>query len=84
MQIIIEPNGTARCVYGEQIDLAELGQTQIRRASHVEPNADGNWTADMSACDGPLLGPFTRRSAAICAELDWLDKHWLSSTHDCS
>jgi len=27
---------------------------------------------------GPTLGPFASRSAALAAEVDWLDRHWLS------
>ena len=43
MELLIEASGNARCVYGEAIDLAELGQLSIRRGSHVEPNEHGQW-----------------------------------------
>ena len=39
MQILIEPGGTVRCLYGEAIELATLGPLQIARASHVEPTS---------------------------------------------
>ena len=39
-----------------------------RRASHVEPDADGRWWADLSPVAGPRLGPFEVRSAALDAE----------------
>jgi hypothetical protein len=26
---------------------------------------------------GPVLGPFDRRSDALEAERDWLERHWL-------
>ncbi|MEN9664013.1 MAG: hypothetical protein RLZZ326_376, partial [Planctomycetota bacterium] len=42
------------------------------RASHVEPDADGNWGADMGPVDGPVLGPFKNRSEALGAERGWL------------
>ena len=77
MQIIIEPDGSARCVYGELIDLTQLGCTEIRRASHVEPDANGQWLSDLSAVGGPVLGPFSQRSAALEAELKWLEQNWL-------
>ena len=77
MQIIIEPDGSARCVYGELIDLTQLGRTEIRRASHVEPDTNGQWLADLSAVDGSVLGPFSLRSAALEAELNWLEQNWL-------
>lgn len=78
MQLIIEPNGRVRCVYAETIDLNQLGSLQIRRGSHVEPTEDGQWIADLSPVGGPLLEPpFTTRSAALQAEVQWLQANWL-------
>jgi hypothetical protein len=77
MQIFIEPNGTVRCLYGEDLDLAVLGTLQIRRASHVEPTADGQWQADLSPLSGPVLGPFAARSEALAAEEAWITECWL-------
>ena len=76
MQIIIDSNGTVRCVYGEEIELAVLGDVGIARGSHVEP-ATGGWTADLSPVSGPVLGPFRQRSEALKAELCWLNENWL-------
>jgi len=45
---------------------------QITRASHVEPDRDGFWWADMGPVDGPVLGPFKRRSDALASERFWL------------
>jgi hypothetical protein len=81
MQLVIDPRGTLRCVYSEELDLHTLGQTSVRRASHVEPTDDGQWTADLQPVGGPILGPFLVRSAALDAELHWLHEHWL--TPDC-
>ncbi len=78
MQIIIEPDGNARCIYSEELNLATLGQVSIRRGSHVEPTGNGpGWTADLSPVGGPILGPFNRRSEALAAELQWLQSNWL-------
>jgi hypothetical protein len=77
MQMVIQPNGTVRCVYGEDIELAALGDVRIARGSHVEPATDGGWTADLSPVNGPVLGPFRQRSAVLKAELCWLNEHWL-------
>ena len=41
--------------------LLGLGKLQITRASHVEPDLDGNWWADMGPVGGPVLGPFGTR-----------------------
>ncbi len=77
MELIIRPGGTVQCVYGEEVDLHALGELHIRRASHVEPDEEGRWWADLSPVGGPRLGPFLSRSLALRAEAAWLDQHWL-------
>ena len=77
MQLVIEPGGVVRCIYSEEIDLAALGSPAISRASHVEPDQQGRWWADMSPVGGGVLGPFLNRSAALAAEDTWLETNWL-------
>lgn len=78
MAIIVTPDGRACCLYAEAIDLHRLGEMNIARASHVEPDDKGQWWADMSPVAGPKLGPFTLRSQALAAEIDWLNDHLAS------
>ena len=80
MKIVINPNGSGQCVYSEEIDLASLGNLRIRRGSHVEPTAQGEWTVDLSPVGGPILGPCNHRKQALRAEVRWLEKHWLSTS----
>ena len=77
MYIVIDRGGTLRCLYTEELDLDALGELSIRRASHVEPTDGGGWTADLSPVGGPVLGPFATRSAALPAEIAWLEEHML-------
>lgn len=77
MQLVIQPDGTCRCIYDETIDLSLLGSLHIQRASHVEPLPDGRWIADLSPVQGPILGPFVNRSQALAAEHEWLEACWL-------
>lgn len=77
MELIIEPTGQGHCIYDELFALASLGPLSIRRASHVEPDEAGHWLADLSPVDGPVLGPYPHRSAALAAEVAWLQAHWL-------
>ncbi|HKM52171.1 MAG TPA: hypothetical protein VJY33_02110 [Isosphaeraceae bacterium] len=77
MDLVISPNGTVRAVYSEDIQLTKLGSAVISRASHVEPDSQGRWLADLSPVGGPVLGPFDRRSEALAAELAWLEANWL-------
>ncbi|QDV20634.1 hypothetical protein Pan153_53100 [Gimesia panareensis] len=77
MKLLISPQGTVHCVYSEAIDLATLGRLAISRGSYVEPNTDGQWLVDLSPVQGPQLGPFAQRSAALESEMDWLEQHWL-------
>jgi hypothetical protein len=76
MEIVISPAGNVRCIYDEAIDIHALGKIEIQRASHVEPDQQGQWTADLSPVSGPTLGPFVHRSEALAAEIQWLREHW--------
>lgn len=80
VEIYISSDGTCQSVYDESVDLRLLGPTDIRRASHVEPTLDGQWTADMRPLAGPVLGPFSTRSQALVQELAWL-RIWFESSH---
>ncbi len=77
MQLVVKPDGAVRCIYNEVIDLHAIGKPVIRRASHVEPDTNGQWTADLSPVGGPTLTAFPTRSQALAAELRWLEDHWL-------
>lgn len=79
MELFVAGDGSVRCVYGEELDLHALGEVQIRRASFVEADARGRWSADLGPVGGPVLGPFDRRSDALAAERQWLDRHWLAA-----
>ena len=68
MELLIGVDGGVRCIYDESLDLRALGKLQITRASHVEPDPDGNWWADMGPVGGPMLGPFGTRGEALLAE----------------
>ena len=72
MELVVDAGGGVRCIYGEELDLREIGKLQITRASHVEPDRDGFWWADMGPVDGPVLGPFKNRTEALGAERGWL------------
>src|SRR6202044_1665807 len=78
MQLIVDAAGSITCLYDEAIDLAALGRFSITRASHVEPNEQGQWFADLAPVSGPLLGPFIKRSEALESERLWLESAWLS------
>ena len=40
MEIRFSKDGSARAIYGEEIDLEELGVVKLRRASRVEPTSE--------------------------------------------
>jgi hypothetical protein len=72
MELVVDVGGGVKCIYDETLDLRELGRLTITRASHVEPDSDGNWWADMGPVGGPVLGPFGTRGEALLAERGWL------------
>lgn len=77
MILRVEPDGTLVAVYTEALPLDEIGRASIARASHVEPTPEGTWTADLSPVGGPVLGAYAKRSEALAAEIEWLER-WLS------
>lgn len=80
MTIDIAPDGTVRMIYDESVDLSDLGPSTTRRASHVEPDPQrpGSWVADLSPVGGPILSGFGKRSEALAAEVDWLERNYLN------
>ncbi len=73
--MIFDPTGTCRFIYNDELAAIikkSVGNLVTRRASHVEPTQDGQWTADMSLCGGPLLGPYEDRGDALTEEVAWL------------
>ena len=72
MELVVGVDVVARCIYDDALDLREIGKLQITRASHVEPDAEGYWWADMGRSGGPVLGPYGSRSEALGAEREWL------------
>ena len=83
MELVVDAGGDVRCIYGEELDLREIGKLQITRASHVEPDAEGFWWADMGPVDGPVLGPYGSRSEALGAEREWLRTYRWQNTTAC-
>jgi hypothetical protein len=75
----ITPEGRITFVYDDALSsLLECGTSQVTRASHVEPTGDGRgiwWRADLSPSNGPQLGPFPSRAAALAAEIEWLESN---------
>jgi hypothetical protein len=77
IEIVIASSGEARAIFDDRLDLRPVGFARITRGSHVEPTRQGQWTADLSPVDGPVLGPFGKRSEALAAEVAWLQRNWL-------
>ena len=81
MDVVVRPDGRVVAVYTEALELRALGTTTIRRASHIEPDVNGSWWADLAPVGGPKLGPYDLRSAALAAESSWLGDHLAALPH---
>ncbi len=58
MELVVAPHGQVRCIYEEAFELAALGRIEIIRASHVEPDAGGQWWAQLEPVGGQSWGHF--------------------------
>ena len=76
-ELIIGLGGSVRMIYSELVEPHALGEPIIERGSHVEPDQNGFWWADLTPVNGPRLGPYHMRSKAIAAEIAWLREFWL-------
>jgi hypothetical protein len=70
MNLLVRTNGVIEAIYSEEVDLSLLGEVRIQRASHIEPDQNGLWWAEIK--NGPKLGPYSKRSLALKAELGYL------------
>ena len=76
-ELIIGLGGVVRMIYSELVEPHAFGEPTIKRGSHVEPDQNGFWWADLTPVNGPRLGPYQMRSKAIAAEIAWLMEFWL-------
>ena len=81
LELFVRPGGRVACVHSDEAAafLRRLGQgpPATRRASHVEPNDDGTWRADLAPSGGPVLSPYETRAEAVAAELSWIRENVL-------
>lgn len=78
MKVTITPDGVIYKIHSDDDDPRNdtMPSCPPLRASHVEPKMQGQriaWWADLEPVNGPLIGPFAKRSEALKAEVQWLE-----------
>ena len=73
LKLLVRTDSTVQAIYSDELAplIDKASHVEVRRASFVEPDPDGGWTATMQ--DGTKLGPFRLRSEALAAEIRYLD-----------
>ena len=82
-QIVIEPDGTVRGLYSDELAdaLRGVGPVTVERASQVEyDNGLGGWTVQVEVEPRPLVGTFRRRDEALRWERAYLDARLAGGT----
>jgi hypothetical protein len=76
--VIDKSTGNARAIYSDDAAglYRQIGTTETRRASHVEPDGD-QWAANMAPVAGPVLIGYQSRAEALAAEVQYLIEHGL-------
>jgi hypothetical protein len=84
--ITLKRDGRIQMIHDDTLaGIYRHGPTTIKRASHVEPGDASRgqdptlWYADMSPSGGPILPPHPTRSAALAAEVVWLNENVLTT-----
>ena len=77
--IAVSISGEVSFIYDEELEaLEKSGASSTSRASNVEPEGDGTWTADFSPIGHNVrLTGFKKRSEALAAEKQWLEDNIL-------
>lgn len=83
VDVVILADGTVKFLYYDELKpLLDIGDVDVKRASHVDPekleNGELKWFADLAPVSGPKLGPFDTRNEAIDAEVVWLSVNYLN------
>ena len=78
IELLIDLSGDVRCLYTEVIDLSQLGELHVERASHVEfDDENQTWTVRLPN-NGKVIGTgFKSRRDAINHEVEHLNKFYL-------
>ncbi len=70
--------GRIQAIYDdEMIGLFPFNKVTVMRASHVEPQSRGGWSADLTPVGGPILKDFLTRKQALDAEAQYINQHVL-------
>jgi len=77
--ITIRKDATIEFIYDDDLKcfIDTNTGTKIFRASHVEPDENGKWFADLGPVKGPKLTGFNTRAEALNAEVKWLQQNYL-------
>jgi hypothetical protein len=70
-------SGEVVFIYEDQHPCLGVGRPSIKRASHVEPDADGLWAPNMKPVGGPKLEPWVQREEALRSEKVWIETNLL-------
>jgi hypothetical protein len=72
--MVFSETGDAHCLWTDEIDLHQLGECQVERASEVEYDPEmGGWRVYLK--DGTVLpGSWKSRTEAIQAEVTYLQE----------
>jgi hypothetical protein len=72
LEITITPDGDVQCLAPDDLDLRDVGQLYVRRASHVEfDNERAVWYVQLP--NGIELGTFATRAEALAHEITHLN-----------
>lgn len=82
--ITVRKDGTIEFIYDDDLKgfIDDNKEKKVFRASHVEPNENGDWYADLSPINGPKLTGFKTRQAALNAEVAWIQNNYLRQNNE--
>lgn len=73
-RIVIDKNGKISSIYQDGLPILNIGDTEIKRVSYVEPVGNARWEIQYCYREHGTVGPFNSRKEALEEEYNYIQQ----------